>query len=436
MSTPSLPTSSLYIPTASEEAQDAKLRRMKLLASLLLVLVTAVYVLVTVLEPPHRFFGYLAATCEAAMIGALADWFAVVALFRHPLNLRFIPHTAIIPNNRARIAQNISHFIQQKFLSTPAIVNKIQEVNPAAMLSGWLLKPANAEMIGSVLARGLSYGLNALDDNRVRHFLQQALAAKLRDMDVARVLGELLDVMTENGRHHVVFDHALASLDEYLARPSTREHLAGEISKHLSVLQWANRTFHMGLDERAAIKLLDIAIGKVAEVRKDPDHELRRRFDAAVADFIRKLKEDEAMRAKVREIRNELIENPTLAQYVESLWAGIKRWLNADLASEGSLARRNLAAMAESLGDRLAADLSIQEWINEQILQAAPPFVEKHRAAVGRFIERQIDEWNEETLVRELERNIGPDLQFIRINGTIVGALAGLVIYSFSRLIA
>jgi uncharacterized membrane-anchored protein YjiN (DUF445 family) len=427
-----LTTDTLPLITPTEKAQDASLRRMKTLATLLLVVVAIIYAAATVLEPRHAFFGYLAATCEAAMVGALADWFAVVALFRHPLGLPF-PHTAIIPNNRGRIAQNISQFIQQKFLSVPAIVGKIVEVDPARAMSTWLLRPANAGVVGDALARGLSYGLNALDDRRVRHFLQQALTSKLEQMDVARTLGELLDVLTENGRHHVVFDHALASLDEYLARPSTRANLAAEIAQHLSVLSWINKTFNMGLDQRAAVKVIDIATRKVGEVRKDPNHELRHKFDALVADYIRRLKEDEAVRAKVHQIRDELLANPTLANYVEDLWSGFKRWVSADLASERSLLRSNMTSMTASLGDRLAADQSMREWINEQILEAAPPFVEKHRLSVGRFIEKQINEWNEETLVKEIERNIGPDLQFIRINGTIVGALAGLLIYSLTR---
>ena len=153
-----------------------------------------------------------------------------------------------------------------------------------------------------------------------------------------------------------------------------------------------------------------------------------------VAEFIRKLKEDEAVRARIHQLRNELLENPTVADYVEGLWNGMKAWINADLAAEGSLVRRNLREMARSLGARLEADASIKEWINEQVLEAAPPYVEKHRSAVGRFIERQIHDWNEETLVRELERQIGPDLQYIRINGTLVGAAAGLIIYSVTRL--
>jgi uncharacterized membrane-anchored protein YjiN (DUF445 family) len=428
-----LTTDTLSLLTATEEAQDRRLRRMKTLATLLLAAVTAIYIAATAFEPRHVFFGYLAATCEAAMIGALADWFAVVALFRYPLGLRFIPHTAIIPNNRGRIAMNISQFIQLKFLSVPAIQQKIGEINPAAALSAWLLKPANSDMVGDIMARGLSYGLNALDDNRVRHFLQQAISAKVGQLDLARMLADVLDVLTENGRHHVVFDHALVSLDEYLARPSTRAHLAEEISKHLSVLSWVNRTFNIGLDQRAAMKVLDIATQKIGEVRRDPDHELRRRFDRLVADYIARLKEDEAVRAKVHQIRDELLANPTLATYVEDLWAGFKRWVNNDLAAERSLLRDNLTSMAASLGQRFAADVAMRDWINEQITDAVPPFVEKHRTSVGRFIEKQINEWNEDTLVKELERNIGPDLQFIRINGTVVGALAGLLIYSVTQ---
>jgi uncharacterized membrane-anchored protein YjiN (DUF445 family) len=419
---------------ASSEVQDAKLRRIKTAATSLLLVVAAGYVAATMLEPQHRFFAYLAATCEAAMIGALADWFAVVALFRHPLNLSFIPHTAVISKNRTRIARGISQFIEEKFLSTSAIVEKIKEMNPAEILSSWLLKPANADLVADYLSRLLSYTLTALDDQRVRHFLQQALTAKLHQMDLSRALGELLGMLTESNRHHAVLDQALASLDEYLARPATRLRLAEEISRQVPLLQKVSKYLHIDLDEKAALKLLDIACAKIDEVSRDKDHELRKRFDEAVAEFVRKLKEEESVKARIHQVRNELLENPTIAEYVEGLWDGMKAWINADIASQTSVLRRNLHDMARTLGARIQADESIKEWINEQILTAAPPYVEEHRSAVGRFVERQIHQWNEETLVRELERQIGPDLQYIRINGTIVGAAVGLAIYSVTQL--
>ena len=410
--------------------KDEKLRRVKRLASGLLVLVAVIYVLATVLAARFPALHYLAATCEAAMVGAFADWFAVVALFRHPLGLP-LPHTAIIPRNKARIAQNLGIFIQEKFLSAPALVAKIREFDPARQISSWLLAPRNAETLASYATRALSYGLSALDDERVRLFLHRTIGDTVRRIDIATLLGRLLDVLTENQRHHALLEEALAGFHDLLCRDETRAFLTREVGEQMPVLRWMRDYLH--LDEKAANKILDVAIARLGEVRKDPDHELRHRFDRFVAAFIRRLKEDGSVRRKVEELRDEVLGNPAVADYLGGLWLELRAWLDADLAKRDSTLHARIAALAATLGERLDADPDIRAWINEQIVAAAPPLVEQHRASFGRFIERQINEWQDATLVGEMERNIGADLQYIRINGTLVGGAAGLAIYSITR---
>ena len=399
-----------------------KLQRMKMLATGLLVAAGAVYVVASAFEPGRPWLRYVAAAAEAAMIGAIADWFAVVALFHHPLNLKFIPHTAIVPRNKARIAEGLSQFIQQNFLSAAAVVERIQRLRPGRALCRWLVNARNAEAIAGYATRLVSYLLGAADDERVRAFLSRTLSEQLRRADVAAGLSQVLDILTEQGRHHALFDELLAGLDELLAREDTRRLIADEVRKNApSMLRAINRMFDLKLDDKAALRIVEVALRKVSEVRRDRDHELRGRFDAFVRSFIEQLKTDAATRDKVHRLRDEALASPVLADYVAGLWEAFRTWLPGGM-------RERLPGLVVSLGETLQADAALQEWMDEQILAAAPGLVEEHRAKFGRFIEEQILSWQEDKLVAELERHIGPDLQYIRINGTVVGALAGLAI--------
>jgi uncharacterized membrane-anchored protein YjiN (DUF445 family) len=368
------------------------------------------------------------------MIGAIADWFAVVALFHYPLNLRFIPHTAILPRNKARIAQGLSEFIQQNFLSSRAVVERIAAFRPASTLCGWLLKPQNAGTLAAYLARLAAYGLGAIDDARVSGFLLRTASEMLRRADLASAAAQLLDVLTEDRRHHALLDEALAALDDLLAREETRRFIAEEVARNAPLLKYFSDLFHLKLDERAALRIVEVALGKISEVRRDRDHDLRKRFDAFVGRFIGNLKTDPATRARVHRLRDELLGNPALAGYVGGLWAEFRGWLAADLNAPASVVQSRTAALIVGFGQKIAADSGVQQWIDEQILTALPALVEEHRAKFGRFIEDQINAWQEEKLVAELERHIGPDLQYIRINGTVVGGLAGLVIAVVTQL--
>jgi len=410
--------------------------RMKWIATGLLVLAALVYVV------SEKFdYYYLAAFSEAAMVGALADWFAVVALFRRPLNLP-IPHTAIIPRNKDRIARGLSEFIEQNFLSSAAVVQRIAEFRPAHTLCQWLLKPDNVDTVAGYATRFVAYALTAVDDERVRRFLHRSITGMARNVDFAAAAAQVLDVLTENKRHHALLDAALKGLDDLLAREETRRFIAAEVAKSAPLLKRISDWLQLDLDERAALKIAELAIAKVHEVRQDRDHELRKRFDTFVAGFIDRLKTDESLRRRVEAIRDELLASPALGSYIGGLWQEFRAWLSADLgggkaagekAGASSVTHERVAAMVRAFGARLEADREIRQWIDEQILTAIPPLVEEHRAKIGRFVEDQINGWQEKKLVEELERHIGPDLQYIRINGTLVGGLAGLAIAALTQ---
>ena len=417
---------------ARNAAKDLALRQIRLVATGFLLLAVLIYALSTFFGQLHPAMGYIAAFSEAAVVGAIADWFAVVALFRHPLNLKFIPHTAILPANKARIAKGLSEFIQQNFLSAEAIVAKIAGIGPANKLREWLLKRENAEKIAALATRFLSYGMGIFDDQRVRRFVHATVATKLKEIDVATAAAQVLDVLTENKRHHAVLDEVLRLVDEAMADAATREYIAKAVAAESPLID-AIRRMGWQLDETIARKIINGVARTIEEVRKDPNHALRRQFDEFVAGYVDKLKRDESTRQKIQKIRDELVRNPALEAYIGGLWQDFRAWLAADLDDPGSRTHGAILGLVNSIGQKLDADPAIQRWIDEQILKAVPALVEENRAAIGKFIEDRINDWHEDKFVIEMERELGRDLQFIRINGTVVGGLVGLLIYSVSQ---
>ena len=208
---------------------SSPLARMKAIALGLLLLAALLYAMATHLLPSHPGWGYLAAFAEAAMVGAIADWFAVTALFRHPLGLP-IPHTAIIPRKQARLGQNLADFICTHFLATPQVLAKLEAFDTAARLAGWLRQPSNAEALGGQLVGVARYGIHALRDERVRRFIQRSATAKLREVDLAALGGQLLDLLTHERRHQAMLDELLAQLDELLQDEAVQQRIAAGLS--------------------------------------------------------------------------------------------------------------------------------------------------------------------------------------------------------------
>lgn len=325
---------------------------------------------------------YVAAFAEAAMVGAMADWFAVVALFRHPLGLP-IPHTAIIPSNKDRIGANLAGFICNNFLSTPQVLAKLGEFDAGRRMADWLARPANAEKIGGWAVSAARYGLTAFDDVRVRAFLGRAATAGLAKIDFSVLAGQALDALTADGRHQALLDDVLAQVARLIEGDEIQERLTEAIAREVKTLRY------VGLDQVAAKLATRKIIAAVARtlneiaahphVEADADgmsttepHPLRQRFDRFMDDFIVRLKRDPAFRQRGEQIRAELMAHPALGNYLHSLWDELLAWLDADLANPQSTIARRIAKMATALGARLQSDEAIRRWLNEQIMAAAP----------------------------------------------------------------
>ncbi len=403
---------------------------MKRIALGLLGAAALVYALATLFEQRHPAIGYVAAFAEAAMVGAIADWFAVVALFRHPLGLP-IPHTAIIPANKDRIGAKLADFICDNFLATPQVLAKLEAFDAAGRLAQALARPANADKLGGYLVAGARYGLSAFDDQRVRAFLGQLAGAGIAQLDTARLMGQALDALTEGGRHQALLDEVLAQVAQWVEGEAVQEQITEAIAREIRTLRY------VGLDQvaaRAATRKIVAATARtLAELAAEPAHPLRLRFDRFMEGTVARLKHDPSLRARFDALRAELMAHPALAEYLNGLWGELLAWLHADLGRQDSAVRQRIVRMTAALGERLAADEAMRRWIDEQILEAAPRAIERYREDIRRYVAERVAEWDAHEMTDELERHIGRDLQFIRINGTLVGGLVGLAIHALTQ---
>ncbi|MBS0455297.1 MAG: DUF445 domain-containing protein, partial [Proteobacteria bacterium] len=395
---------------------------MKRIALGLLGLAACVYAIATAMDARHAAWGYVAAFAESAMVGAIADWFAVVALFRHPLGLP-IPHTAIIPQNKSRIGANLAGFICNNFLSTPQVLAKLEQFDPAGRLAQWLAQPGNGQQLGRLGVTATRYGLSAFDDERVRAFLGQAAAAGLAKVDLSSLAGQSLEALTEGGRHQALLDDVLQQVASLVEGETVQEHITDAIAREVKALRY------VGLDQVAARlatrKVVSVVANTLGDLAAQPDHPLRQRFDAFTREFINRLQHDPGFQARGEKLRADLLAHPALGRYLHGLWGELLGWLHADLLRPESSVGARISDLVQRLGERLSADASMRRWINEQIAAAAPLAIERYREDIRRYIVERVDAWNTSEMTGELERNVGRDLQFIRINGTLVGGLVG-----------
>ncbi|WP_158899607.1 DUF445 domain-containing protein [Burkholderia sp. L27(2015)] len=426
MPTPYVDSVYVRLARAEDEVKRIRLRRMQWVATGLLLFVTGLYIASVFFKNTSVAWPYVGAFAEAAMVGALADWFAVSALFRHPLGLSFIPHTAIIPKNKDRIADNLGDFVQGEFFSTERVTSVIRDFNPAQKLAGWLSDHQHADMIGTIVVKVLAYGLNALDETEVRSFLRKNVALKFNELDLSTFASQILRALTHEGRHQAILDQMLKGASNYINEPEIKRRIIDFAADKipLYVKSWKDTTATFFIE-----KILGYVGDTLAEVDQDPNHPLRAEFDRAIAELIVKLKSDLLFRLKIKEYQEQLASNEVLADFVDSLWRDISAWIQKDLSSKQSLIHAKISEIAGRLGTTLSSDTPMQTWINDQILNYVPELLDRFRPKIGAFISGKMKEWKEHEVVNKLELNIGRDLQFIRLNGTFVGGLVGLIIH-------
>jgi uncharacterized membrane-anchored protein YjiN (DUF445 family) len=425
------------------DTQDkaAALKRMKWFAAALLVAAGGLFALARS-QHDAGAWAWVSAFAEAAMVGALADWFAVVALFRHPLGVP-IPHTAILPANKARVADNLAAFVRDRFLGTDALVDRVSAFDPAGRLSMWLAEPKNAELLGRKAVTSVSQLLNFIDDERIKTMLYDALRRRADHFDLAGAAGGLLSTLTADQRHQLLLDEGLRGLAGWLDRGEVQQMLADKIvqvaGEEYPKLVGALGFIGMNAEElgnKFAAGLVRGANTWLHDIISDPEHERRKAFDQAVEGFVERLKSDPAFKARIDEHKRQWLARPELRAYVNGLWDEFTAWVRADVVRPDSTLHAKVVSVAATFAQALGGDPALRDSINEHMRDALKALAPELREGIAKHIATTVRQWDDATLVRDVELNIGRDLQFIRVNGTLVGGAVGLVIHAVTVLTA
>ena len=398
---------------------------MKLIALALLLLAAVVY-LATLRVAGDGIWGFVNAGAEAAMVGALADWFAVTALFRHPLGLP-VPHTAIIPRRKDDIARNLQSFFTENFLTEAIVRERVAATRVGTRLGEWLQVETNAVRVvaeGSRLAR---VALTRISDDDVNHLVSEVIVPRLRSEPLAGAAGDLLDAIVTDGAHHGLVDLAVGEVHDWLRRhPDTFDGIVGERAP-----RWAP-----GFVTRRVVRwTYDQAVEWLWAIRRDRNHPTRAALDDLLRQVANDLQHNAAVAERAEKLKDRLIGHPQTAETIVSLWRTVQASLDSALAAESSELKQRAVRAVQRFGDALLDDDALRARLEGRLEDASAFVVRTYGAELSTVISHTIERWDGEQAARRIELHVGRDLQFIRINGTVVGCLAGLGIHAISLLV-
>ncbi|MDP1912448.1 DUF445 domain-containing protein [Brevundimonas sp.] len=416
----------MNVMSASDKERRAAMQRMKRLALGLLVFVAIVFVIARSFEDDHSWVGYVRAFSEAAMVGALADWFAVTALFRHPLGIP-IPHTAIIPHRKDQIGESLGQFVQENFLTRDVLQERLAHADVGQRLGVWLSEPVNAQKAGAAVADALKGSLEVIDDRDVGSALEGMIERKVRSTPVAPLLGRAIDLAMEGGHHQRLLDAILTGMAGFL--DDNRDGFRARLEEESP--WWIPQP----VDNRIFEKIYSAVHRFLDDVGGNSEHEMRRSIDARVQSFAARLREDPVLMAKGEELKNELLEHRDVRAWLESLWGEVKRTTLTATDDPNSELRQRLDLALVRLGARLRDEPELQQKIDDWVQRALGYVVDHYRGEVAEIISSTVEKWDGKATAERLELQVGRDLQFIRINGTLVGGLVGIVIHTVSQML-
>jgi uncharacterized membrane-anchored protein YjiN (DUF445 family) len=413
---------SIGVSISAQDFQRRGLRRNRLIATGLLAAMAALFLFTTLAPQPGFWILLVRATAEAALVGGLADWFAVTALFRQPLGLP-IPHTAILPRNKDRIGEGLAIFIERNFLSPDILRAKLRSIDPARLVADWLSIPANADAIARRLVRMLPHMINAIDDRDFRVFIGEALGRHLADVELAPLLGRAIVVLTANGFHETLLDRLLDFCREFLEEREDQLYVAAEAQRRR---WWIPKAINRQI-ARAIIGGVKELLSKLQE----PGSPARRKSLREIERLAENLRTSPVYRARVEEAKLRLLEDVEVKAWLGSVWGDTKRVLLADFASSQSGIDQALGAAICSLGHHLRADEGMRKRVNRTI-EAMALEVVPWRSGLAQFLIEVVRQWDAGSFTNRVELVVGSDLQYIRINGTLVGGLVGCLLYLLS----
>ncbi|MDQ8160290.1 MAG: DUF445 domain-containing protein [Gemmatimonadota bacterium] len=422
------PPAALQI-TPDDELKRVRLVQMKRVATLMLVGVALVFVVTRWFESQYPWLGFVRAFAEAAMVGGIADWFAVTALFRHPLGIP-IPHTAIVASRKDRIGTALGNFVQRNFLTREVVAGKIAAMQLGDRAAQWLAQPENSRRLARHAAHGLSGAVGVLRDDDVQEMVDRGIVSRLRTMQAAPLMARLFGLLTTGGRHQALLDDALRLAARFLYENEAmiRERVKAESP------WWVPGA----VDSRVGDKIVSGVEKTLVAVAADPDHPLRQRYDEAVDRFIVSLRENPDTIARFEQIKLDVLAHPGVADFSRDVWGDVKARIATyaeRLADETEQEPDQLERWLAGLGQKVLEDPVLSAKVNGWVVEIVSYAVEQAREEVAKLISATVAAWDADATSRKIELQIGRDLQFIRINGTIVGGLVGLTLYALGLLV-
>ncbi len=411
------------ILTADQKRKYGDFKRTRLIATSLFLLMLVCYCFFKYFESAYPWLGYICAFTEAAMVGALADWFAVTALFRYPLGIR-LPRTAIIPNNKKRIGESIGEFVELNFFTADTIDEKLRAKDLTRDIAEWFYENT---FVVDELCRVIPHVLNAIDDKDIRRFVRENILSGIRSVDLAPLLGNLLAALTADNRLQDHFDSVLKMVNRLFrkAKPYIREKINERTPLFMKIF---------GVDDAIYDKLIT-AVEEELKSLKKPGHTLRADLKRKNEELIAQLESSPEYKQKVEEMRDSILNNQDFLAYLDNAWNEIRPVIDRDVLSEHSKLKSGLVEAIQVLCRGLLQDASVRDKMNRLMRDVLTGIMRRHPNAISAFINREVGRWDTATLVRQTEIAIGSDLQFIRINGTVIGGLVGLLIYVVTRLL-
>ncbi|GAA0294399.1 DUF445 domain-containing protein [Sphingomonas oligophenolica] len=414
------------------EAIPAGLRRMRWIATGLLVLMAAIFLATRAIDPgfarAHPAIGFIRAFAEAAMVGGLADWFAVTALFRHPLGLP-IPHTAIIPRNKDRIGETLAAFLRDNFLVPGVVARRMRRVDVAGAAGRWLASPEGTQgRLRKGASRLAADMLEAFDQQRLGGMVKATIGQRLRALEISPLLGQALTAAIAEGRHAPLLDGIVRWAAKVLA---ANEHMIRAIvhERAGTVMRWT------GLDETLANKIIDGLDKLLHDMAEDPDHPLRAKAEEGLTALAFDLQHDDRMRERVEGLKAEIIENPAMQRWLDGIWEQARAGMLRIARDPDAALTGQLGEAMRQLGGTLQQDAMLRATINRFVRRTAVGMAADYGSDIVRLVSETVRGWDARTITRRLENAVGRDLQYIRVNGTLVGGLVGLVLHMIDVLL-
>ncbi|WP_246142694.1 DUF445 domain-containing protein [Nocardioides rubriscoriae] len=411
------------VDSTADDVRRRALRQMRTVAVSLLLFAAAVYVATLNRD---GVLGFVNAGAEASMVGAIADWFAVTALFRHPLGLP-IPHTALIPRRKDELGRGLQDFVGENFLQEAIIRERLGAAGIAARAGQWLADDVNARRVVDEVAEVACIALGKVRDEHVEALVTEALVPRFGEEPIAPLLGGLLAEAVRDDVHHGLVDLALGELHDWLeANPRTVQDVLGERAPW-----WAPDSLNERVTARAHVEI----VRWVGDIRQDPQHRARRALDSLLARLAEDLLSDAGTQERAERLKDRLLEHPAVVKTGVSLWQALQRALQSSLADPEGAVRRRLLIEVRAFSARLGSDAALRERLDRHAADAAVFVVERYGNDLTAVITHTIERWDGKEAAERIELHVGRDLQFIRINGTIVGGLVGVLIHAASVVI-